>query len=204
MSGTGQGQHHGSSNGNGTGADIGAAVQDAQQQRRAGLDSITGVIRETLYKKPGSREQVPAQSGEGVELQSVSGETIMLDRSGAEQVSAERVQMERSGARTIDAKSVQMENSGAVALSSDSSVLLHSNAVQLVTDEARLSHSSVVFLNAGNATLEQSRVVVFAGNATGDVQTLLTARSAATLGGAFAAALLLLGLLLRGGRGSDS
>lgn len=200
MSSTEQHNENGNGTGTGTGEDIGAAMRDAQEQRRTALDSITGVIRETLYKKPGSREQVPAQSGDGVDLQNVSGETIMLDRSGAEQISGERIQMERSGARTIDAKSVQMENSGAVALSSDSAVLLHSNAVQLVTDEARLSHSSVVFLNAGNATLENSNVVFFAGNATGDVQPLLTTRTAGILGGAIAVALLLLGLLLRGGK----
>jgi hypothetical protein len=159
--------------------------------------SLAGTIRQTIFKRPGSREQVPATEAIEANLSAVDATTVLMKQSGAEQITAERVTMEQSGARTIDAKSVQMDQSGVVALSSDNTVLMKSSAVQVVAEEARLSHSSAIFLSSGNATLENSRVAVFAGTANGDVHAVLTARSAAIAGGVFAVVLVLLLALLR-------
>src|SRR5688572_5601251 len=53
-----------------------------------------GEVRETLYKLPGSREQVPATQATGAELRSITATTVLMDRSGAQGITAERVQME--------------------------------------------------------------------------------------------------------------
>jgi hypothetical protein len=173
-------------------------VQATDAARNASASSSrTSFIRETLHKLPGTREQVPATEARQVELGQVNATTVLMERSGAEAITAERVSMERSGARSIDAKSAQLERSGAVALSSDHSVLLKSSAVQVVAQEARIKESSVVFLLADSATVEQSRVVLFAGSATGDVSTVITARAAAILGASFAVVITLLGGLLQ-------
>jgi hypothetical protein len=52
-------------------------------------------------------------------------------------------------------------------------------------------------MSARHATIERSRILVFAGHADGDVQTLLTGRTAAIAGGAFGAALVLVSALVR-------
>ena len=163
----------------------------------AGSGSLAGTIRQTIFKRPGSREQVPATEATGANLSAVNATTVLMNQSGAESVSAERVTMERAGARSIDAKSVQMDRSGVVALSSDNAVLLKSSAVQVVAEEARLSHSSAIFLTSNTASIEHSRIAIFAGSADGDVQPLITGRTAAILGAALAAFALLLAALPR-------
>jgi hypothetical protein len=154
-------------------------------------------IRDTIFKLPGSREQVPAKQAERTDLQSVTADTVLMDRSGAEQITADRVSMEQSGAKSIDAKSAQLDKSGAVALGADHAVLLHSSAVQVVAEEARLTDSAVLVLSAESATLTDSRVVVFAGKAEGDVNAVLTPLSAAVAGGAFGLVVALVMILLR-------
>ena len=162
-------------------------------------------IRETLYKQPGSREQVPATEVKGADLRSVEATTVLMERSGAEQITAERVSMERSGAKTLDAKSAQLDRSGVVALGSEHTVLLHSSAVQVVAEEARLTHSRAVFLQTERATLTDSRVGVFMGTAEGDVRATFTARTAAIFGAALGAVFALLTVVLtRGQRASDN
>lgn len=169
------------------------SVQPSEPARA--LDS--GIIRETTYKLPGSREQVPATEATGADLASVQATTVLMNRSGAEQITADRVSLERSGAKTLNTKSAQLDRSGVVAMSSDNAVLMQSSAIQIVADEVRLSKSSAVFVNAEKATIENSRIVLFAGNTDGDVHAILTPRNAAILGGAFAIVLTLLSLLLR-------
>jgi hypothetical protein len=162
-------------------------------------------IRETLYKQPGSREQVPATEAQGTGLRSVEATTVLMERSGAEQITAERVTMERSGAKTLDAKSAQLDRSGVVALGSEHTVLLHSSAVQVVAEEARLTHSRAVFLQTERATLTDSRVGVFMGTAEGDVRATFTAQTAAIFGAALGAVFALLTIMLtRGRRASDN
>jgi hypothetical protein len=162
-------------------------------------------IRETLYKQPGSREQVPATEVKGTGLRSIAATTVLMERSGAEQITAERVSMERSGAKALDAKSAQLDRSGVVALGSEHTVLLHSSAVQVVAEEARLTHSSAVFLQTERATLTDSRVGVFMGTAEGDVRATFTAQSAAIFGAALGAVFALLTIVLtRGRRASDN
>jgi hypothetical protein len=157
-------------------------------------------IRETLYKQPGSREQVPATEVRGTGLRSVEATTVLMERSGAEQIAAERVSMDRSGAKTLDAKSAQLERSGVVALGSEHTVLLHSSAVQVVAEDARLTHSSAIFLQTERATLTNSRVGVFMGTAEGEVRAAFTTQSAAVFGAAVGAVFALLTLLLTRGR----
>jgi hypothetical protein len=159
-------------------------------------------IRRTMFKLPGSREQVPATEAVDADLSDINAETVMLERSGAERVTADRVSMERSGAKSVEAKSAQLDRSGVVALGSDHSVLLHSSAVQVVAEEARVSRSRVVWLSAERATIEDSRMVIFNGTADGDVHTLFTARSAATFGAALGLVVVVLSVLLRGLRRS--
>ncbi|HUG14469.1 MAG TPA: hypothetical protein VMM78_05550 [Thermomicrobiales bacterium] len=174
--------------------------QDSQPPDRPDADDTpavdSGTVRETLYKEPGSREQSPATAATHAELRSVSATTVMMDRSGAEQITAQRVAMDRSGAKSIETKSAQLDHSGVVALGSDNAVLLRSSAVQVVAEEARLSRSSAVFVMAERATLEDSRVLVFAGQADGDVHTVLTARGAAVMGAAAGLVVTLLLVLL--------
>jgi 3D (Asp-Asp-Asp) domain-containing protein len=159
----------------------------------------TGIIRETVYKRPASREQVPATETVQAELREVTATTVLMDRSGSEHITAERVNLDRSGAKTIDTKSAQLDRSGVVALGSDNAVLLHSSAVQVVADEVRMSKSMAFVVSSGNATIEDSRVLIFAGQANGDVQALMTSRSAAILGGAAGLVLSLMLILLRSG-----
>ena len=159
-----------------------------------------GVIRETTYKLPGSREQVPATEARGADLRSIEATTVLLERSGAEQITAERVSMDRSGAKSLDAKSAQLDRSGVVALGSEHTVLLHSSALQIVAEEARLTHSRAVFLQAERATLTDSRVVFFAGTAEGDVCSTFTTRTAAVFGAAAGAVFALLTIVLARGR----
>lgn len=161
-------------------------------QGATGQRSLAGKIRETIYKRPGSREQVPATEATGANLSAVTATTVLMNQSGSEGITADRVTMERSGSRSIDARSVQMDRSGAVALSSDNAVLLKSSAVQIVAEEARLSHSSAIFLSSGKASIENSRIAIFSGSADGDVQPLITGRTAAILIGALAAFLVVL------------
>ncbi|MDQ3549641.1 MAG: hypothetical protein M3439_12580 [Chloroflexota bacterium] len=149
--------------------------------------SLAGKIRQTIYKRPGSREQVPATEATAANLSAVTATTVLMNQSGSEGITADRVTMERSGSRSIDAKSVQMDRSGAVALSADNAVLLKSSAVQVVAEEARLSHSSAIFLSSGRASIEHSRIAIFSGSADGDIQPLITGRTAAILIGALAA-----------------
>lgn len=158
-----------------------------------------GVVRETIYKQPATREQTPATETVQAELREVSATTVLMDRSGSEHITAERVSLERSGAKSIDTKSAQLDHSGVVALGSDNTVLLHSSAVQVVADEVRMSRSAAVFVAAGQATIQDSRIVLFAGNADGDVQAVITAREAAIFGAVAGAVLALLTILLRSG-----
>jgi hypothetical protein len=160
-------------------------------------------IRETLYKQPGSREQVPATEVKGADLRSVEATTVLMERSGAEQITAERVSMERSGAKALDAKSAQLDRSGVVALGSEHTVLLHSSAVQVVAEEARLTHSRAVFLQTERATLTDSRVGVFMGTAEGDVRATFTAQTAAIFGAALGAVFALLTVVLTRRLASD-
>ncbi len=159
--------------------------------------SLSGTIRQTIFKRPGSREQVPATEATGANLSAVTATTVLMTQSGSEGITADRVTMERSGSRSIDAKSVQMDQSGVVALSADQAVLLKSSAVQVVAEEARLSHSSALFLSSGKATIENSRIAIFSGSTDGDVQPLITGRTAGILIGALATCLVLLFALLR-------
>jgi hypothetical protein len=159
--------------------------------------SLSGTIRQTLIKRPGSREQVPATEATGANLSAVTATTVMMNQSGSEEITADRVTMERSGSRAIEAKSVQMDRSGVVALSTENAVLLKSSAVQVVAEEARLSHSSALFLSSGKASLENSRIAIFSGSADGDVQPLMTGRTAGILVGALTALLVLLVALQR-------
>jgi hypothetical protein len=131
------------------------------------------------------------------DLADVNAATVVLERSGAETVTADTLRMDRSGARSIDARTVEMDRSGTVALGSDQAVLRDSSAVQVVGEHVELVDSRAVFVSAGEATIERSRIVVFAGHATGDVQTLFTTKSAAMLGGAFALVLALLSVVFR-------
>ena len=161
--------------------------------------SVAGTIRQTIFKRPGSREQVPATEANSANLNSVNATTVLMNQSGSEGITADRVTMERSGSRTIDAKSVQMDQSGVVALATEQAVLLKSSAVQVVAEEARLSHSSALFVSSGTATIENSRIAIFAGSTDGDVQPLITGRTAGILIGALAAFLVLLFALRRTG-----
>jgi hypothetical protein len=163
----------------------------------AASGSRASSIRDTIFKLPGSREQVPAKQADRTDLASVTADTVLMDRSGAEQITADRVSMEQSGAKSIEAKSAQLDKSGAVALGADQAVLLHSSAVQVVAEEARLTDSAVLLLSAQNATLTDSRVVVFAGSADGDVNAVLTPLSAAIAGGVFGLVVALVTILLR-------
>lgn len=158
----------------------------------AGRGSVAGTIRQTIFKRPGSREQVPATEATDANLSAVTATTVLMNRSGSEGITADRVTMERSGSRSIDAKSVQMDQSGVVALSTENAVLLKSSAVQVVAEEARLSHSSALFVSSGKASIEHSRIAIFSGSADGDVQPLITGRTAGILVGALAAFLLVL------------
>lgn len=154
-------------------------------------------IRQTIFKRPGSREQSPATEATNANLSAVTATTVLMKTSGSEEMTAERVVMDHSGARSIDAKSVQMDGSGVVALSSETAVLLKSSAVQVVAEKVRLSKSAAVFVSAGEAEIDQSRIVVFAGSTDGDVNALITGRSVAIMAGALAAFLLLLTVLLQ-------
>jgi hypothetical protein len=158
----------------------------------------TGTVRETLYKLPGSREQVPATEATQAELRSITATTVLMDRSGAESITADRVQLERSGSKSIDTKSAQLDRSGVVALGSEHTVLLHSSAVQVVAEEARVTDSTVVWLTTERASLENSLVILFAGTAEGDVQPVFTPQTAAIFGAAAGGLLALLSLVLRG------
>lgn len=155
-----------------------------------------GTVREILYKQPGSREQTPATEATEAELGEINASTVLMERSGSEQITAERVSMERSGAKSIETKSAQLDRSGVVALGSDNAVLLRSSAVQVVAEEVRMSHSSAVFVMSERATLEDSRVVIFAGQADGDVQAVMTTRSAAIFGAAAGLVLTLMMVIL--------
>jgi hypothetical protein len=185
---------------------VGADLVDADTINVAGQVGApaplaeTGVIRETTYKQPGSREQVPATEAQGAELRSIEATTVLLERSGAERITAERVSMDRSGAKSLDAKSAQLERSGVVALGSEHTVLLHSSAVQVVAEETRLSHSTAVFVQSERATLTDSRVGVFIGTADGDVRATFTSRSAAIFGATAGGVFALLTMLLTRGR----
>jgi hypothetical protein len=161
--------------------------------------SVAGTIRQTIFKRPGSREQVPATEATSANLSAVNAETVLMTQSGSEGITADRVTMERSGSRSIDAKSVQMDQSGVVALSTEQAVLLKSSAVQVVAEEARLSHSSALFVSSGKASIENSRIAIFAGSTDGDIQPLITGRTAGILAGALATFLVLLVVLLRTG-----
>jgi hypothetical protein len=65
-----------------------------------------------------------------------------------------------------------------------------------VAEEVRLSHSRAIFVSSERAALENSRIVIFAGTADGDVQAVMTARSAAIAGAAAGFVLTLLLVLL--------
>lgn len=160
--------------------------------------SKVGTIRQTIFKRPGSREQIPATEANQANLASINATTVLMNQSGSEGITADRVTMDRSGTRSIEAKSVQMDQSGVVAMSTEQAVLLKSSAVQVVAEKARLSKSSAVFVSSGEATIEDSRIGIFSGTATGDVQPLITGRTAAILIGALAATLVLLLALARG------
>src|SRR4029079_906529 len=84
-------------------------------------------IRRTMFKLPGSREQVPATETEDAEPSSVTATTVLMNRSGAERVTAGRGTMDEAGGGTIDAKSTQLDHSGVVALGSEHTVLLNSS-----------------------------------------------------------------------------
>lgn len=155
-------------------------------------------IRKTLFKLPGSREQVPATEAVEAELSEINAATVMLDRSGAELITSERVSMSRSGAKTIDTKSAQLDHSGVVALGSDHTVLLNSSAVQVVAEEARVTRSKVFWLSTQRASVDGSRMFVFSGSAEGDVRTVFTPRTAVLCGAAFGLVVVLLNVLLRG------
>lgn len=164
----------------------------------------SGVIRETTYKRPATREEAPATEAVQANLRDVNAETVMMNRSNSERVTGERVVMERSGARSIDVKSAQLDRSGVVALGADHTVLLRSGAVQIVSEEARLNRSRAVFLSAKRAEIENSQIIFFAGTAEGDVRPLLTPQTAAIAGASAGLVLLLLGGLLRAIFGRDA
>jgi hypothetical protein len=159
--------------------------------------SVIGRVTQTVWKLPGSREQVPATMAAETELRSIDASTVIMDRSGAEAIDAQRVTMERSGAKAIDTKSAQLDRSGVVALGSEHTVLLRSSAVQVVAEEARISKSAVLFASVNSATIADSRVLIFSGNADGNVAPMFTRQTAAILGAALGFTFALIQLLLR-------
>jgi len=154
-------------------------------------------IRETLYKQPATREQVPATEVDRTGVRDVEAGTVIITRGNAQTVNAERVSMERSAARSIDAKSLQLDRSAAARLNSERVVLQGSTASQISTRELRMVRSQAGFVAAQQAHLEESRVFVLAGRADGEVHTVLTAGSAALLGAAFGASVAIVTALIR-------
>lgn len=165
-------------------------------ERPASPDGEAGV-RDTIWKQPGGKVPAPAKEATRAEVGDINASTVLLDRSGSERITAERVSMDRSGAKALEAKSAQLDQSGAVTIGADNVVLLKSSAVQVVAQEARVKDSSVVVLSADRATVEGSRIVLFAGQADGPFDALLTPAAAAALGGAFGGMLALVLLLFR-------
>ncbi|CAN5776937.1 hypothetical protein BH23CHL2_BH23CHL2_16720 [soil metagenome] len=174
--------------------------QESNQPQDA---SEPGVIRETTYKKPATREEAPATEALRTSLQSVEAETVMMNRSKSETVSGSRVVMDRSGARSIDASSAQLDRSGVVTLGSDNVVLLRSRAVQVVGEEMRMNRSQALFVSARNAEIENSRMVIFAGQASGEVRTVFKPVTAAIAGAGLGVVLVIFGALLRSVFGRD-
>jgi hypothetical protein len=170
----------------------------AERAARPVAGGPAAAIRKTLFKLPGSREQVPATEAVEADLSDITATTVMLDRSGAERITAERVSMERSGARIIDAKSAQLDRSGVVALGSDHTVLLNSSAIQVVAEEARITRSRAIWISTERATIQDSSMVIFSGTAEGDIRTAFTPRTAALFGGACGLAIVAFNALLRG------
>ena len=152
------------------------------------------VDKTTAYRKPvEASELLRADAGD------VKAEAVNMDRSGAETITAERVSMDRSGTRTLDAKSAHLENSGAVLLKAENAVFYGGAAVAVSAVNAKIVRSNFVALNVAEKTTIEGEVnaLLYAGPADEKVKPVFTPSSAATFGAAFAAALLVLGRLLR-------
>jgi hypothetical protein len=160
-------------------------------------ESKQGIIRETTYKQPATREEAPATETDGASLRSVEAETVIMNRSTSETVRGERVVMERSAAKSIETKSTQLDRSAVLTMGTENAVLLRSSALQVVSEEMRLNRSQALIVSAGNAEIENSRIVLFAGSAGGEVRPLFTAVTAAIAGATLGFTLLAFGALLR-------
>jgi hypothetical protein len=160
--------------------------------------SAPGDVANTITKDPAYKTPTPASELLRSDAGDVEATTVTMDRSGAEQVTAERVVMTKSGARTVEARSVQMDDSGAMSVQAEQAVLQSGSALAIIAEEARVVNSKVGVVSAGTATFEPgSRIVLFAGNAEGEVRTVVDAAGAAAFGAALGVVLLLLGRLIR-------
>ncbi|RIK43479.1 MAG: hypothetical protein DCC58_09550 [Chloroflexi bacterium] len=183
------------------GRDDATTPQDDRVVAERAAGSVTGAkgagIRRAFARIPGGAEATQATEVTQAELSDVRGETVVLDRSGAERIEAQSVTMERSGAQTIDAGAVQMNRSGVVALGSDSSVLQHSTAVQVVAEDVTLTDSKVVWLLSERTNATNVAAILFSGAVDGDMRTVFTPKSAAVFGAACGAAAVVLQLAIR-------
>ncbi len=150
------------------------------------------------------------------QLNDVSGQTVNLTQSSAAHVDADRVEMTQSAARVVDADAVEMNNSVAQMVEAETVRLSGSASLGARTETLAVEQSVLGLVRTTDATVADSAVLmlagdeiqaanvnaflVYAGNAEGEVKTLLDWRGAAIIGAVAGVVLFLLSLLGRSRR----
>lgn len=140
---------------------------------------------------------------------------VTMDRSGAEFINAQKAFLTNSGAKEITGTSSKLIQSGVLQLNTDSAEFHQSSAVIAKADSLSIEKGSIVFATAEDMSIDegayvsvmQAREVKADGDirafmlfsndvrAGGNVSSTLTTSSAAALGAAFGAVVILLSKL---------
>ncbi len=160
--------------------------------------------------------EVDATEIEQQQLNDVSGQTVTLTQSSATYIDADRVELTQSAARAIDADAVELTGSVAQMVEAETARLTGSAMLGARTETLAVEQSVLGLTRTTDATIADSAVLmlagdeiqaanvraffVYAGNAEGEVKTLLDWRSATVVGVVAGLVLFLLSLLGRSRR----
>ena len=158
-------------------------------------------LPEAVLKASTTKSPTPGTELLGTDAGSVEGQTVSLERSGAEHVTAERAIVSNSGVRSLDARSAQFDRSGVLSLQAEKTVLQESSAVAIVADEVRLVASRALVVNTRELSADdKTRILIGVGGA-GEIRPVVSGGGAAAFGAALGLVLLVLGRLLGRRRG---
>jgi hypothetical protein len=140
-------------------------------------------VNDAIDKEPATNRPINASELLDGKAGDIDATTVSMERASARRITAERVTMDRSGAQRIETRSAQLDRSGALQLNSERAVLQNSSAWVVAAQEARLVKSKALAVVAGRVEGDgETRSLLFIGQSSGDVKTVIGPAGAAGLG----------------------